>query len=180
MNSLELTTLRKQLLQEKIKGDRIRLLQTNSDVIEYMRLRGISKMNIETEKEMLARLLNKCVLTPTNNIWILTGSFITDIGRCDEDAFEYNRRVGLFDPEAEIKEFRNLESISVQRLHVRRINDSPTSQEFMQDNIVINPTNGIDPMNGFYDVRNEFVYNAVTSGEANAKALLLYKYKRIR
>lgn len=180
MNSLEISTIRKQLLREKIKGERIISLQANPEVIEYMQLLGISKINSETEREILARLLDKYILTPTNDLWILTGAFVTNICRYDEDSFEYNRRVPLFDPEAEIKEFRNLESVGIQRLSVTKIEGKSCADDFMQRHIVLNPTNGLKPMNGFYDVRNEFVYNAVTSGEDKAKELILSKYKRIR
>ena len=178
MKKEELTALRKELLKEKIRNERIVALESKHDVIEYMNLLKIRKFKVLSDKEILEKILEKYQLTATNNIWVLAGTFKTELAKYEEDTYTYRVMVNINDTDADFRDYINIESLDSKKVlfHSRDLD----VEEFQSSNIVLNPFDGALDGNGVNKVRNDFILRAINSDEEKAKEYILKKYKRVR
>ena len=179
MKKEELDTIEIALLKEKIKKERIIYLQESKDVEEYLHLLGMEKQKHETIREILSRIINDYKFTNTNNIWVLTSAFKRFVDSCYEDTYTYLKEVDLLDKSADGRKYTNIENLYINVSFFDKKNGYDSVKEFEKNNIVINPRNNKDNMNGLSIVRNEFIMNSINFGEEKSKELLLKKYPRL-
>ena len=175
----ELNAIEVSLLKEKIKRDRIIHLQNNKEVNEYLFLTGLEKQKPESLREILSRIINELKFTNTNNIWVLTSSFKKEIDSCYEDSYTYLRNTDLLDNKADGRKYINIESLKINIAYFNKKYNYDVVKDFEKNNIVLNPKNSIEDMNGFSIVRNDFIMNSINFGEEKAKELLLKKYPKL-
>ena len=181
MKREELLHLKEELKKEIEKRERIKELLQENHVQELITLTSTNYSKfIKDDYELLLKILKGYKITNTNNIYVATAAYYTELILNDglKNIYHY---VPIDSEESEAKNYVNIESglltqawISEQA-YDRRIETS----EFERDNIVLNPYNLSDNNNGYEEVRREFFENTLKYGQEESKKLLLEKYPRL-
>lgn len=134
--------------------------------------------------KVLIDVLNKIKITQTNDIYVCTGTFITDCDICYQDTTWYTRAVPFDADYAEYRCYSDIENNHTIRAYtkpefLRSYNPQIITSEFESKHIVLNPYNSNENDNGFNEVKNEFFMNCIDVGQAKSKRLILKKYKRM-
>ncbi len=185
MNRIELLTLRELVKAEKEREERF---QASSETEHIQRYLNIINGNLyESEDEKLKNTLNRVLLTfnitETNGIYVCTSAWYIDRGSSHPVTDFCLRECKIDYPWAEFKTYVDIESAipyaAVLDKEVQR--DEPLIEDFERNNIVLNPYNGYEHgMNGFHEVRFDFLKTAINESEEEAVKLVLAKYPRIK
>ena len=182
MTNKELVYLKKQLSLEKQKITKLNELLNHTDVIEYLKLKGLEYNKLEIDDWRLIReILSNYKITNTNNIYVLIGSFLTDCSIRYQETDYYIRRVNLMDKEAEYRIYKNIEDQTIKKAYLKKDCFKPSTvltSNFEKENIVFIPENS--SINCFYEeIRKYFFEQSLYKGQTKAKQLLLKKYNSI-
>ncbi len=181
MKREELLHLKEELKKEKEKRERIKELLQENHVQELITLTSTNYSKfIKDDYELLLKILKDYKVTNTNNIYVATAAYYTELILNDglKNIYHY---VPIDSEEAIAKSYLNIEDGSKiqawisEQAYDRRIETS----KFERNNIVLNPYNSSDNNNGYEEVRREFLENALKYGEEESKKLLLEKYPRL-
>ena len=178
MKKEELNKLEVDLFKEQIKRQRIMQLQDKKEVEEYLNLIGLEKKENETKREILSRLIENVELTDTNNIWVLISAFKREIDSSYENIYTFLKEIDLNDKNADGRKYINIENLKINIAYFDKRFNFDKVDDFEKNNIVLNPNNKTI-LNGFIEIREDFVMNSINYGEDKAKELLLKKYPKL-
>lgn len=173
----EVLNIKKANEERNKKRSRIRELESNESVKEYMRLREIDACTdvkeFTTDEKTLAseiyyRYIHRIDRKDTNGIYVYLGtyreSYESDIVHCNGDI-----KVGYNNPDAEYRLYQDLEQNSVITVPIK------DCEEFEKSNRVIFPK-GYNLCKKYYEIQKEFFTEAITNSEEEACKLLLRRY----
>ena len=175
MKKSELIVLNKLIKAEIARREGINRCLDNKDVLEYIRLAGISKDKLDTKniREMLITILKSFEVTETNGIYVCTEAYDRDwhaplVYYCEPDR--------KYPPET--KQYRDIESKEEFTVDGYYISD------FERSHTVLNPYNASREDksirdNGYEEVRLDFFEECHKNGQNRAVQKVLSKYPRI-
>lgn len=174
----EVLNIKKANEERNKRRSRIRELELDESVKEYMRLRGIDTFTDVKESttdertlasEIYYRYIHRIDKEDTNGIFVCLGtykeSYESDVVHCNGDI-----RVGYHNPDAKYRLYQDLEQHSVITVPIK------ACEEFEKSHIVIFPK-GYNLCKKYYEMQKEFFAEAITNTEEEACELLLRKYK---
>ena len=155
----ELRRLTREELNRRIK---ISNLLKVKEVLEYLELTNTPKVevNYTNIEEIIKDILNNYdfnKISRTNEIYVCTSAFT-------------RYKAVPIDSDAEVKTYKDIES--GRTIEEKNVN----TYEFERDNIVLNPFNSNDNLNGYNLVRNDFFIETIRKGQPQGKKLILKKY----
>ena len=112
MKREELIKLKKMYNQELERRIRINQLLKEDNVLEYLKLNGISleRMQIEDTWSIIKELLKNIEITETNSILVHTSNYMLECKICYEETDYYRIAVSFNDNKTEYQTFRNIET----------------------------------------------------------------------
>ena len=178
MKRNELIKLRELMAKEITKRDRLKELLTSDLVKEYIELSNTKAKKLDSNQELLNKILSSFLVTETNEIYVCTRAYLVDWDVCYEDTNYYSRNLAINSPKAEYKIYVDIESGKSFTKTDETTDGNPEKliATFEQNHIVLNPHNTCDNKNGYHEVRLEFFEAALKDGQAKAKKLILKKY----
>ena len=184
MKKSELIKLRELVQQEVNRRERINDLLQLKEVKEFISLANIkfAKLDSNNLKEILKEILSSYKITKTNGIYVCTSSYYISCHICYEDTDYYSVHVNIDSEYAQHKSYRDIENgdyviADVESDH--SYEERPLIKDFEQNNIILNPYNTSNNINGYDEVRLSFFETSIKEGEAKAKRKILSKYPRI-
>ena len=189
MKKEELLYLRNKLQEEKMRRDRLKELINIELIQEFITLANIksNKFKIYEDEKILKNILKKFIAVETNGIYVCTGAYYTRSVPCRGFSDDYEAVYLPFDSKyIERKEYRDIESREEIIGYLNK-NEMPHwkdesivyTPKFEREHIVLNPYNTSEKNNGYEEVRQDFLENALKYGQEESKQLLLSKYPRI-
>ncbi len=183
MKRNELIELRELVKKEIERRERINTLLESDLVREYIELTNIPIYELDSEniREILNDILKDYKITKTNGIYVCTSAYYMDCHISYEDTEYYTQDVNINSEYAEHKTYRDIESGKVVRAIQKKEQNyaRPLISVFENEEIVLNPYNTGKDLNGYYEVRMDFMEEAINKGQAQAKRLVLSKYKKM-
>ena len=184
MKKNELVQLRELVEKEKNRRVRIKELLDNELVKEYLLINDIEPVILDynNTREIIENILKTFNITKTNGIYVCTNAYYFDCQICYEETDYYQRNVNINSKYAEYKIYNDIENgESIKAIRKQdKYNSYRLIDEFEDNNIVLNPFNTSDYMNGYNNVRLDFFENSINYGQVKSKNLLLKKYPRIK
>ena len=112
MKREELIKLKKMYNQELERRTRINQLLKEDNVLEYLKLNGITleRMQIEDTWSIIKELLKNIEITETNSILVHTSNYMLECKICYEETDYYRFPVPFNDNKTEYQTFRNIET----------------------------------------------------------------------
>ncbi len=172
----EVLNIKKANEERNKRRNRIRELETNESVKEYIKLRGIDTLADFTESttdertlasEIYYRYIYRIDKEDTNGIYVYLGtyreSYESDIVHCNGDI-----KIGYNNPNAEYRLYQDLEQHNVITVPIK------DCEEFEKSNKVIFPK-GYNLCKRYYEIQKDFFTEAITSSEEEACKLILRK-----
>lgn len=163
------------------KISRIKELEKDPKVEEYISLKGLEKTNetviIPSDKDLVALIYNHYLYNTDNEneskVFIYLGTFKIS----DETDIVHGSPTIRVKYDSEHADYRLYRAITAHTAIVIPIKDA---KRFEEENIVLDLRNSSYSLDKkYYDVQKEYFQVAVTESEEKAKQLLLGKYNRI-
>lgn len=172
----EVLNIKKANEERNQRRNRIKELEGDESVKEYIELRGIDTLADFTESitdertlasEIYYRYIHRIDKKDTNGIFVYLGtyreSYESDIVHCNDDI-----KVGYNNPNAEYRLYQDLEQHSVITVPIK------DCEVFEKSNRVIFPK-GYNLCKRYYEIQKEFFTEAITNSEEEACKLILRK-----
>lgn len=172
----EVLNIKKANEERNKRRNRIRELENDESVKEYIKLRGIEPLTDFKEStiddktiasEIYYRYVHRIDKKDTNGIFVYLGtyreSYESDIVHCNGDI-----KVGYNNPDAEYRLYQDLEQNSVITVPIK------DCEEFEKSNRVIFPK-GYNLCKRYYEIQKKFFAEAITNSEEEACKLILRK-----
>ncbi len=183
MKRNELIKLRELVTKEIKRRERIKELLENDLIREYIEITNtkVKELDSSNIREILNQILSSFSITKTNEIYVCTSAYCIDYEIVYEETTTYRENVEINSPKAMHKIYTDIETgkhISA----TEKSNNSGNGQlisDFEKNNIVLNPYNTCQNLNGYYEVKLDFFETAVNDGQAKAKKLILTKYPKM-
>lgn len=175
----ELIKLRGLVNAEVERRKRIKELLKSDLVKEYLEIMKISpeELDMDNLPEIINEILESFKITKTNGIYVCTSAYFIDCSITYQDTTYYSRNVDIDSDYAEYKIYQDIEDGRV--VKASKEDKLPLIKDFEQNNIVLNPHNTNVFSNGYSEVKGDFFINAIKSGQAKSKKLILSKYPRL-
>lgn len=162
---------------DKLK--RIKELEKDSNVKEYISLIGLSNYNKEfindSDNEIIRYIYTKYICkimeNTTNKIYVYLGTFkysneFDGVHSYSDIRIDYN------DKNADYRLYQDIELLYSKKVAIKDCN------LFEKNNIVINP-HSYYKMSEYYKIQREFFINSVKDSQENAKTIVLKKYSKL-
>lgn len=184
MRKAELEELRLLVRKEINRRVQINNLLKVKEVLEYLSLNNIEPNYIDYHNidEIIKYVMSSydySKITITNGIYVCTSAFDIDSKITYQDTSFYRRNVPINSKDAEYKTYTDIESGNTIKAGREDMNKEIITKEFEKENIVLNPYNSSDNMNGYNEVKDEFFINAIRQSQTKSKNLILKKYERL-
>ena len=180
MNKSNLEELRLLVRNELNRRIQINNLLKSQEVLEYLSLTNtpVCDLDYHDIDKIIKDVLNSYdfkKITKTNGIYVCTESFKTECTISYQDTEFYHKYLPIDSDETEQRIYNDIES----GLAIRKSKEDNGIKEFERDNIVLNPYNSHDYLNGYHDVRDDFFIESIRKGQSQARKLVLKKYNRL-
>ena len=183
MKPSQLVYLKKELNREKERIYRINELLKNKDVIEFLKLNGLSMQSlIADEWEILTKILENYEINQTNGIYVCTGAYYEYCNICYQETNYYTYPTDLFSELAEYRVYKDIESGVIKHAYLSLKDcdcQAILTKDFESKNIVLNPYGTYKNKNGYDEVRKLFFLEAIKDGQPKAKQLVLSKFNKM-
>ena len=183
MKRSELIQLKELVTKEVERRENIEKLLESDLIQEYIKITNtkVNKLDSNNIREILKQILSSHSITKTNEIYVCTSAYYTDYDIIYQDTIYYQKNVEMNSERATNKIYTDIESgeaISATK-ELGADGKGQSILTFEQNNIVLNPYNTHQNLNGYYEVKFDFFETAIKDGQAKAKKLVLTKYPRI-
>ncbi len=181
MKRNELILLRELMNKELERRKRINKILDDKLFEEYSMLTNTNFEKLDlNEINIIKKILENFKVTKSFGIYVCTRAYETRCSICYQETDYYNVDLDINSIRAEDKIYRDIE-LNQPLLATKDENDfnAPLINEFEKNNIVLNPYNTSNDLNGYYEVRNEFFINSIKYGQAKSKKIILEKYPRL-
>ena len=183
MKPSQLVYLKKELNRAKERIYRINELLKNKDVIEFLKLNGLSMQSlIADEWEILTKILENYEINQTNGIYVCTGAYYEYCDICYQETNYYTYPTDLFSELAEYRVYKDIESGVIKHAYLSLKDcdcQAILTKDFESKNIVLNPYGTYKNKNGYDEVRKLFFLEAIKNGRPKAKQLVLSKFNKM-
>lgn len=165
--------------KQNAKVQRIKELEEDPNVSEYIYLMGLSKcstaLNYDNTDQVICSVYNKYIYSieekDTNKIYIYLGTF-----RCSDNVdivhSSYDIRVKYNDKKADYRLYQDLEQTFAKRVNIK------DCDSFEKANTIINPTPYYKEKE-YYNIQKEFFIKAIKNNQEDARKLVLKKYHKL-
>ncbi len=179
----ELILLRNLVTLEQDRRNRINELLNSDEVMEYLKLSNTDPITIDPNdlREIIEMIIKTLEFHKSNGIYVCTNAYDVRCSINYEETDYYTSPVPI-NSDAEYKIYGDIETGKFIKARNENKEDRwvvNTTNEFENNNIVLNPTNSSVNMNKYNEVRLVFFENAINLGQAKSKKLILEKYKRL-
>ncbi len=165
--------------KQNTKVQRIKELEDDPNVREYIYLIGLSKFNTlfnyEDDDQIVSSIYNKYIYLiqedETNGIYVYLGTFRYS-DEIDIVHSSCDIRVKYDDKRADYRLYKNIEQVFAKKIN---INDC---KSFERENIILNP-NSYYKEKEYYNIQKEFFITAVKKGQEAARRRILKKYPEL-
>ena len=180
MKKNELIQLRELVEKERKRRIRINELLDSELVKEYLLNNNLEPVILDSDniREIINNILKEFTITSTNNIYVCVRAYQIDCDINYQETTFYTRNVEIDSKKADYKLYNNLESDEIVKASKEKFEDYPLINEFEENNIILNPYNTNENMNGYKEVKLDFFENSINYSQSKSKQLLLKKYTR--
>lgn len=123
-------------------------------------------------------MLTEFKVKNSNGIYVCTNAYYFDCRVCYQDTECFIVDVNIDSKHAERKMYFDIETGNI----IRAYDDdyySPLIEDFEKNNIVLNPYNSGNNMNGYEEVKMDFFEGILNNGQDKVKKMILSKYPRL-
>lgn len=174
----ELQSIKKENEEHNKMIKRIKELQKNPDVIEYLKLINLLDGDLKeiksSDKEIITSFyhhyLSKIEKEDTNNIYVYLGTYKNN-DEIDVVHGSTDFRVNYNSKDANYRIYKNIEYPYVQSIPISMCD------EFEKNHIVIKPKSYFKERE-YYEIQKDFFTHAIKTNQESAKKMILKKYNK--